>query len=55
MTVTLYLKLVKLKGPMRCARCGLPIQPGDRVVSKKSNGTRRYKIYHQECYEKLFV
>jgi len=43
--------------PTACNKCQNPLAVGDPVVSKPTHGVSRNhrKIYHQQCYEKLYI
>jgi len=49
-------KLQTIRGEiLRCRRCGEPILPDQKVVSHRSTRTGKFKIYHETCYEMLFL
>ena len=55
LTIRLYKTLEKKLGErFKCRKCGFPFQIGDVVVSKPIRGGRKV-LYHEKCYEELFV
>ena len=46
------LNRVKNHGVIVCAVCGLPLTPGEKVVSKE--GRPRRKHYHEACFKSLW-
>lgn len=41
-----------LRKDLVCAKCGVPFQVGDKVVSHRSNSTR---YFHEDCWLDLFI
>jgi hypothetical protein len=46
-----YFRLQGFGFRLTCFKCGKPIEVGDEVVSK----AREKRLYHKECWEKLFI
>jgi len=56
MTVQTYKRILKLRNAERilCERCKREIKPGMKIVAKLTSGSK-YKYYHKECYESLWL
>jgi len=56
MSNTTYKRILKLRNIERilCERCGKEIRPGMKIVAKLTSGSK-YKYYHKECYESLWL
>jgi len=56
MTATVLKRLQKTGKNLKCRVCRKPVEVGDRVVSVQAQGARyNHYIYHQECYEKIWI
>ena len=54
MTRRIMTRIEARNGEIRCKFCGKPIKVGEIVVSRNRNKGKT-KLYHLECYEKLFL
>lgn len=52
-TKDLYQRLVSFKGKLVCKKCGKELKVGDFVKGNRNSGTS--KLYHHDCYDKLFI
>ncbi len=48
-----YPRLMSFKGKLVCKKCGKELRIGDYVKGNRNSGTS--KLYHCDCYEKLFI
>jgi len=56
MSPTVYTRLKRRYGEVRCFVCGKEIHVGDRVASVYHYyGKRKTKVSHLNCYRKLWV
>jgi hypothetical protein len=48
-----YSRLKSFKGRLLCKKCGKELEIGDFIKGNRNSGTS--KLYHDECYESLFI
>ncbi|MDG6222436.1 MAG: hypothetical protein IAX21_11805 [Candidatus Bathyarchaeota archaeon] len=48
-----YGRIKSFKGNLICKKCGKELKIGDNIKGNRNSGTS--KLYHDECYESLFI
>ena len=48
-----YSRLQSFKGRLFCKKCGKKLEIGDSIKGNRNSGTS--KLYHDECYDSLFI
>ena len=56
MSDRIYKKILRQRkaDKILCERCKREIKPGMKIVAKLTSGSK-YKYYHKECYESLWL